>query len=554
MIQTGEYTCLEILLRTAEGKNGYVILRDTEGRECRYDAGQKYYRWLKLPVKRQSCYEIISREAEISLAYLSGCEKILEEGIRYIDPMDGGQCLSTREATEYYDTPYREQYHFAPWKNWMNDPNGLCWYQGYYHMYYQYNPHGQEWNNMYWGHAVSPDLVHWTHLPIVLEPQKEVLEQADMLKGGAFSGSAIALENETVFYLTRHLGPMEDGEETVQQQWMTRSHDMLEFEPEKLVIEERPKGASFDFRDPKVVKIGDMWYMVLASTMNGQAAILLYKSRDMEHWSYVKPLLTEEEEGVRCFECPDFFPLDGSFAAWGALMCHRDASGRYQMSRYYIGEFKDEEFSMKSTGWYDFGSNCYAMQSFEHEGRRIAIGWISDFYGEHVEVENGAYGSTTIPRVLHVKKNKLYMSPVEEIHTLKGHNLYTGEKENINLQHIPGNSFYAGITFSEDTDFNLLLGRDGKKEIRFIKEKGFTGIRTFGVKSECAVFPADVDTVTQMEIFVDRRVVEIYLNGGEAAGTKLFYNSAEDGCFVLEAAKPWAVKQAEVSKMQSIWQ
>ena len=554
MIQTGEYTCLEIMTRTVEGKKGYVVLRDTEGRENRYEAGKKYYQWLKIPVERQSSYELTSRDAEISLAYLSGCENILEKGICFIEPADGGISLSSREAAAYYDTPYREQYHFAPWKNWMNDPNGLCWYQGYYHMYYQYNPHGQEWSNMYWGHAASPDLVHWTHLPVVLEPQKEVLEQADIRKGGAFSGSAVVLDDETVFYLTRHLGPMEDGEETVQQQWMTRSRDMLEFEPEKLVIGEHPVGASFDFRDPKVLKVCDVWYMVLASAVDGQAAILLYRSEDMEHWDYVKPLVTEPEEGVRCFECPDFFPLDGSFTAWGALMCHRDVYGRYQMSRYYIGEFRDENFTVKSTGWFDFGSNCYAMQSFEHEGRRIAIGWISDFYGEHVEVENGAYGSMTIPRVLHVKNDRLYMTPAEEIYTLKSERLYTGEKENIHLEHIAGNSFYAEITFSENTDFNLLLGRDGKKEIRFIKEKDFAGIRTSGVKSEGISFPADVDMVRDMEIFVDRRAVEIFINGGEAAGTKLFYNSGTEGCFVLEAERPEAVTRAEVTKMQSVWQ
>ncbi len=554
MIQTGEYTCLEILARSVEGKEGYVVLKNAEGRESTYAAGRKYYKWLKIPVDRQTGYELAVQNAEISLAYLSGCEKILERGICYIDPEEGGQCLSGSETAAYYDTPYREQYHFAPWKNWMNDPNGLCWYQGYYHMYYQYNPHGQEWSNMYWGHAASPDLVHWTHLPIVLEPQKEVLEQADVQKGGAFSGSAVVLEDEVVFYLTRHLGPMEDGEETVQQQWMTRSRDMLEFGPEKLVIGEGPKGASFDFRDPKVLKIGDMWYMVLASAMNGHAAILLYKSGDMEHWSYVKPLLTEKEEGIRCFECPDFFSLDGCYVAWGALMCHKDPGGRFQMSRYYTGEFKDENFSVESTGWYDFGSNCYAMQSFEHEGRRIAIGWISDFYGEHVKAEDSAYGSATIPRVLHVKEHKLYMTPVEEIYTLKGEKLYTGEKENICLQQITGNSFYAGISFAGDTDFNLLLGRDGKKEIRFVKENGFAGIRTSGVKSETVKFPADVDVIRNMEIFVDRRVVEIYLNGGEAAGTKLFYNSNTDGCFILEAEEPEKIERAEVSMMRSVWQ
>ena len=110
------------------------------------------------------------------------------------------------------------------------------------------------------------------------------------------------------------------------------------------------------------------------------------------------------------------------------------------------------------------------------------------------------------------------------------------------------------ITFSENTDFNLLLGRDGKKEIRFIKEKDFAGIRTSGVKSEGISFPADVDMVRDMEIFVDRRAVEIFINGGEAAGIKLFYNSGTEGCFVLEAERPEAVTRAEVTKMQSVWQ
>ena len=81
MIQTGEYTCLEIMTRTVEGKKGYVVLRDKKGRENRYEAGKKYYQWLKIPVERQSSYELTSRDAEISLAYLSGCENILEKGI-----------------------------------------------------------------------------------------------------------------------------------------------------------------------------------------------------------------------------------------------------------------------------------------------------------------------------------------------------------------------------------------------------------------------------------------------------------------------------------------
>ena len=87
--------------------------------------------------------------------------------------------MNKEEFSKFIDTPYREQYHFSPVVNWNNDPNGLCWFKGYYHLFYQLNPFEQEWNNMYWGHAASKDLVHWTHLPVVLEPQKEILDNLD---------------------------------------------------------------------------------------------------------------------------------------------------------------------------------------------------------------------------------------------------------------------------------------------------------------------------------------------------------------------------------------
>ena len=123
--------------------------------------------------------------------------------------------MNKEEFLHFIDTPYREQYHFSPVVNWNNDPNGLCWFKGYYHLFYQMNPFGQEWNNMYWGHAASKDLVHWTHLPVVLEPQEEILDNL-AIKGGAFSGSALPVGDEVYFYLTRHIGPQDDGWDTIQ--------------------------------------------------------------------------------------------------------------------------------------------------------------------------------------------------------------------------------------------------------------------------------------------------------------------------------------------------
>ena len=221
--------------------------------------------------------------------------------------------------------------------------------------------------------------------------------------------------------------------------------------------------------------------MVLGSALEGKAAILKYESEDMESWEYTGPLLTEEEDGIRCVECPDFMELDGKYLVIGALMHHQDPFGRYQMSRYHVGDFKEGIFTEESRGWFDFCGNCYAMQSFEHDGRRISIGWISDFYGEHQEKENG-----------------------------------------------------------------------GGRMLLIYDEKGLR-LRTYGVKSEHVTFPADVDRVEKLEIFVDRRTAEIYVNDGEAAGTKLFYDTSDAGCFILHTDTPECIKRAEVFCMRSIW-
>lgn len=558
-MNSGEYTCFEVFAVSEKGKRGNVRLKAESGDTQTEKAGKNYYAWLRFTLQKDTDYEIILEDAKVSYCYLSGCDDILDRGIRFVEIGRVGESgihpaavMSKNDTAVHYDTCYREQYHFVPWKNWINDPNGLCWYQGRYHMFYQMNPHGQEWSNMYWGHAASRDLVHWIHLPMVLGPQEEILERPGEIKGGAFSGCAVPFDDKVVFYLTRHLGPMEDGPETIQEQWMSESRDMLHFEEEKLIIQNKPEGASFDFRDPKVTKVGDTWYMVLASALNGKAAILLYASADMEHWEYRNPLLVEEENGIRCFECPDFFEADGKYAALGAWMSHYDEQKRFQMSRYYIGDFVDEKLQVEHSGWLDFGSNFYAMQSFEHDGRRISIGWVNDPYGEHIEAENGAYGSMTIPREIHIKNNRLYMTPVSEIYSLKGEQIYKGEKPAV-LGDIQGNSYYASVKFSKDTDFTILLGEDGDKRIILQKEGEKTSIRTTNVKSEGIDFRADVGEVKELEIFVDRRVVEIYINRGEAVGTKVFYNSSKKGCFTMTAREEAAVEMVEVTQMQSIW-
>lgn len=178
--------------------------------------------------------------------------------------------------------------------------------------------------------------------------------------------------------------------------------------------------------------------------------------------------------------------------------------------------------------------------------------WVSDFYEEHVEIPGGAYGSMTIPRELHVKDNRLYMKPVEEIDSLKAQIIYQG-KEMPSISGILGNSYYTHITFHRNIPFTILLGQDGDKKLVFCNGEEGAGFKTFGVKSQGIFFKADVKEVLELEIFVDRRVVEVYINQGEAAGTKLFYQSSKEGCFVMESQYPEEIADLQIAAMKSIW-
>ena len=574
-MNTGDYTMLEIFAEALQS-GGKIRLLSGGGRQQEVFAKSRnlstlkqssvpencqeipvesgYYRWLRIPVEQETEYEILCEGCRVSLCYLSGCEHILETGVCYLEQEKENGRFIKGSQKEQYDSPVREAYHFSPWKNWLNDPNGLCWFQGYYHLFFQFNPHSQQWSQMYWGHAASKDLVHWVHLPVVLEPQEEILKNPEQFKGGALSGSAVVYGNEAVFFLTRSSGPHIDSAKTLQQQWMAKSGDMLHFTEEKLVIDRPPQGASFDFRDPKVIRAEGKWYMVLGSALEEKAAVLLYESEDLEHWSYFGPLLVEQENGIRCMECPDFMELDGKALVIGALMQHRDAGGRYQMCRYYTGEFQNGIFTEEDRGWFDFGGNCYAMQSFEHEGRRISIGWIADFYEEHLELENGACGSMTIPREMHIRGSRLYLTPVKEMESLKAECLYRGHGENVCLEEIHPNVYKAELEFENNIPFSVRLGGDTARKILLVYDEKGLHLETKGVKSEHVLFPAEVDKVEKLEIFTDRRTVEIYVNDGEAVGTKLFYDIRDSGCFILHTEMPACIKKVEIFRMKSIWE
>lgn len=542
------YERICIFVKRTDERDGWLCLEGPSGKKQEIHMGKDWYRMVQFALPEDGRYRLSREAVELAQMYLSGGEKLLERGVCFLDP-DSGQEV---DLGSWYDTPVREQVHFGPFVNWVNDPNGLCWYQGYYHLFYQANPFGQEWNDMFWGHAVSKDMLHWVHMPHALEPQGGLWKDR-AIKGGAFSGSAVVEQDGIHLYLTRHEGPQEDGGAT--KEWQTKAicRDGIHIEAEKVLIDEKPQGVSFDFRDPKVQRLGGQNYMVLGAAVDGIPSILLYGQDGGGNWTYRGPLLQEEENGIRTFECPDFFELDGSYVALGAWMCHHDEYGRYQMTRCYIGTFDGWKLQPDRQQWYDFGSNFYAVQSFEHEGRRIAIGWISDFYGEHRELENGAYGSFALPRELSVRGGRLFMAPAKECYRLLDERLLLDTKSSaIEGMRIPGNSYFVRIQLDGNGDFRVVLARDGADALSLVRKDGITGLVSTKKEVEGISFPSDVADVRELEVFVDRRVTEIFLNKGEGAGTKLFYQSSNDGYLEAEF-HVGDLKLFEVWDMKSIW-
>ena len=228
------------------------------------------------------------------------------------------------------DDPLRPQYHLLPPHNWMNDPNGPIWWKGKYHLFYQLNPHAAVWGDMHWGHAISPDMVHWHHEPIALAPTPGGPDSE-----GCFSGSAVVFNGvPTLIYTGVQNAPpqlvtIHDGSDKLREtQLLATAEDDSMLHWKKLaqpVIASPPAGITVTgFRDPCPWREPDGWYLGVGSGVRGEGGcVLLYKSEDFRHWQYLHPLATGKPNGLKAtnpcdsgemWECPDFFSLDGSIA------------------------------------------------------------------------------------------------------------------------------------------------------------------------------------------------------------------------------------------------
>jgi sucrose-6-phosphate hydrolase SacC (GH32 family) len=285
------------------------------------------------------------------------------------------------------DSEYRPKFHFTPVKNWMNDPNGLVWHNGEYHLFFQHNPHGTKWGHMSWGHAVSKDLLNWSELPVAISEGED---------GAIFSGSAVSHNDEIVAFYTRHT-------DTHQAQCIARSSDngrtFTKYEGNPVLDEDKK-----DFRDPKVFRYQDHWIMCVAQPLDKQ--ISFYKSFDLLNWQHLSNFgPAGAVDGI--WECPDLFPLELEGNEVWVLLVSLNPGGLYGSgTQYFVGDFDGQNFtprySTSEPRWLDFGKDNYAGVTFNNEpnGKRIFIGWMANWLDVKDHPETSWTTQMTIPRVL----------------------------------------------------------------------------------------------------------------------------------------------------------
>ena len=274
----------------------------------------------------------------------------------------------------------------------MNDPNGLIYWKGEYHMFYQYNPNAAYWGDMHWGHTYSTDLMHWKQLPLALYPDKPYD------KDGVFSGCAVVHNGVPTLVYT--------GTKPETQCIATCSDDIRRFtkSPKNPVIGGPPPGTKVTgFRDPCLWKEEGAWMMALGGGFPdvGGAAVLLYRSPDLTTWEYLHPLVTGEKAKTgHNWECPNFFPLGDRHV----LLISAEPYGKVL---YFVGTYRDRRFTPESEGVLDAGGSLYAPQTFlDEKGRRVLIGWLRETRSKEEQVKAGWSGVQGIPWVFNLRKDR----------------------------------------------------------------------------------------------------------------------------------------------------
>ncbi|MGM0903973.1 MAG: glycoside hydrolase family 32 protein [Bacillota bacterium] len=488
--------------------------------------------------------------------------------------------------TKKYKEQYRPQFHFSPQEMWMNDPNGMVFFNNEYHLFYQYHPFGTTWGPMHWGHAVSKDMIHWEHLPIALYPDE---------LGAIFSGSAVVDWNNTTGFFEENqpglvaiytsAGTYPDSDRPCQRQSLAYSKDSgrtwEKYEGNPVLSDV----AITDYRDPKVFwhEETNKWVMVLAT---GQT-ITIYTSPNLLKWEFASEFGQNAGSHAGVWECPDLFKLpvngDQGNQKWVMIVSIGDNGETKEGSRtqYFIGEFDGTTFVNENddttTIWLDYGRDNYAGVSWSdiQDGRRIYIGWMSNWrYANQVPTKEWR-SAMTLPRELALVTTRdgirVTQKPVEEVHSIRTETIELQEMsiESAKEVSLPLNNqlIELNMEFEKESSnhFGLLIKHSETKKTKIIVDvlndlllvdRTLSGENDFS-SSFPTVQEAPLELKNnrvKLQLFIDTSSIEVFANDGEVAVTSLIFPEGLNKEFVLFSnGGTTNVSNLKIMELETIW-
>ena len=461
------------------------------------------------------------------------------------------------EKERFIEAGDRPAFHLSARVGWMNDPNGLSYYNGQYHMFYQYHPYDSSWGPMHWGHAVSAAMIHWKYLPAVMAPDMPYD------RDGCFSGNAVTLPDgrHMLMYTGRTLTVDENGD---QQELQTQclafgdGENYTKYAGNPVITaEDLPEGGSpYAFRDPMLwIEQDGSFRAVVAnqdSAHGGQ--ILLYRSDDGLHWSFVKALVKDDRNLGLMWECPAFFPLDGKYVLLSSAQDMLPSGLEYHNGNgtfYFIGDYdrKACEFKPECDHAIDHGIDFYAPQTvLTPDGRRVMIGWMQNWDTCILRIKTFPwFGQMTIPREITIRDGKLYQKPLRELEALRTDPVcykdVLVEDAEISLPGIEGRlvDLELEIEPADDNDvykkFAMRFAQNEKYhtgvsfrpyESTVKIDRKFSGSRRAIIHQRRAEVGHDNGRI-KLRLILDRFSAEIFVNDGEKVLTATIYTDQTAG-------------------------
>jgi len=507
--------------------------------------------------------------------------------------------VTTTNKSDYYQEAYRPQFHFSPAANWMNDPNGMVFFDDEYHLFYQYYPDSTVWGPMHWGHAVSKDMVSWEHLPIALYPDE---------LGYIFSGSAVVDWNNTsgfgkdgqpplIAIFTHHepKGAADENINDYQYQSIAYSNDKgrtwTKYEGNPVV----PNINKIkDFRDPKVVWNEDskQWVMVFAAYDH----LKFYGSPNLKDWTHLSDWGHQYGAHGGVWECPELYPttVEGTGEKkWGLIVSLNPGSPNSGSgTQYFVGDFDGKNFKLdpqfakdvpKGKGlWLDYGRDNYAGVTFsdipKEDGRRLFMGWMSNWdYAQVVPTEKWR-SAATIPRSMILKKTKdgyrVYSQPIKELEKLRGKSanitgtsltgtLEISKNKGINTtlseviltaeNHTANSKFGVAITNSKGEIYRI--GYDAAKN-QYFSDRTKAGKSAFSEKFAASIHPAprlSTDKTIKLHVFFDAASAELFADDGATVMTDIFFPTEDFNQLSLFSEGGEVQVKGKIYELNDVW-